>query len=49
MKLICVIVVITLSSCCLGSRKCIANGSVSIWTYAEQLINDSVAKGILKK
>lgn len=30
-------------------KKVIANGSASIWNYAEQLINDSVEKGILKK
>lgn len=30
-------------------KKVIANGSASIWNYAEQLINDSVEKGILKR
>lgn len=30
-------------------KKVIANGSESIWKYAEQLINESVEKGILKK
>ena len=30
-------------------KQVIKNGSVSIWNYAEQLIEDSVASGILKK
>ncbi|MGV3685611.1 MAG: HD domain-containing protein [Daejeonella sp.] len=30
-------------------KKIIKEGSDTIWTYAEKLINDSVAKGILKK
>jgi len=30
-------------------KKVIANGSSSIWNYAETLINESVEKGILKK
>lgn len=30
-------------------KKIIENGSVSIWHYAEKLINESVEKGILKK
>ena len=30
-------------------KKVIKNGSESIWGYAEELINDSVEKGILKK
>ncbi len=30
-------------------KKAIRNGSVTIWNYAEHLINESVAKGILKK
>ncbi|MFT3911358.1 MAG: HD domain-containing protein [Ferruginibacter sp.] len=30
-------------------KKVIENGSTSIWKYAEQLINESVEKGILKK
>lgn len=30
-------------------KKVIKEGSETIWTYAEELINDSVAKGILKK
>ncbi len=30
-------------------KKVIKEGSISIWNYAEQLINESVAKGILKK
>jgi len=30
-------------------KKAIKNGSTSLWTYAENLINESVKKGILKK
>lgn len=30
-------------------KKVIADGSATIWEYAEQLLNDSVEKGILKK
>jgi len=30
-------------------KKAIKNGSTSIWNYAENLINESVEKGILKK
>ena len=30
-------------------KKIIKNGSTAIWSYAEQLINESVGKGILKK
>lgn len=30
-------------------KKTIKGGSTELWDYAEQLINDSVAKGILKK
>lgn len=30
-------------------KKVIRNGSESIWSYAEELINESVEKGILKK
>ena len=30
-------------------KKIIKNGSTSIWTYAENLLNESVEKGILKK
>ena len=30
-------------------KKAIKDGSASIWEYAEELINDSVEKGILKK
>lgn len=30
-------------------KKAIANGSTSIWNYAKNLINESMAKGILKK
>lgn len=30
-------------------KKAIKNGSTSIWNYAEDLINESAAKGILKK
>ncbi|TWV94680.1 HD domain-containing protein [Chitinophaga pinensis] len=30
-------------------KKAIQNGSAAIWTYAEQLLNESVEKGILKK
>ncbi|NCU03913.1 MAG: HD domain-containing protein [Chitinophagaceae bacterium] len=30
-------------------KKVIADGSASIWKYAEQLINESVEKGVLKK
>jgi len=30
-------------------KKAIKDGSASIWKYAEELINDSVGKGILKK
>lgn len=30
-------------------KKAIKNGSTAIWNYAEQLINESVEKGILKK
>jgi putative hydrolase of HD superfamily len=30
-------------------KKVIANGSTAIWSYAENLINESVEKGILKK
>ena len=30
-------------------KKAIKNGSTAIWNYAENLINESVAKGILKK
>lgn len=30
-------------------KKAIKNGSATIWTYAENLIEESVAKGILKK
>jgi putative hydrolase of HD superfamily len=30
-------------------KKAIKNGSTSIWNYAENLINESVQKGILKK
>ncbi|WP_293309748.1 HD domain-containing protein [Pedobacter sp. UBA5917] len=32
-----------------NKKKVINDGSSSIWAYAEQLINDSVEKGILKK
>ncbi|MCL9807605.1 HD domain-containing protein, partial [Flavobacterium amniphilum] len=32
-----------------GKKKAIADGSSSIWKYAEGLINESVEKGILKK
>lgn len=32
-----------------AKKKVIADGSASIWAYAEQLINESVEKGILKK
>lgn len=32
-----------------AKKKDIAKGSAFIWNYAEQLINESVAKGILKK
>ncbi|SFO90643.1 putative hydrolases of HD superfamily [Chitinophaga sp. YR627] len=30
-------------------KKAIQNGSAAIWAYAEQLLHESVAKGILKK
>ena len=30
-------------------KQVIRHGSSSIWEYAEQLINDSVERGILKK
>ena len=30
-------------------KKAIKNGSTLIWNYAENLINESVDKGILKK
>lgn len=30
-------------------KKAIANGSLTLWNFAEQLLNDSVEKGILKK
>lgn len=30
-------------------KKVIKNGSEAIWNYAENLINESVEKGILKK
>lgn len=30
-------------------KKAIKNGSVSIWTYAERLLNESVEKGILRR
>lgn len=30
-------------------KKTIANGSLTLWNFAEQLLNDSVEKGILKK
>ncbi len=33
----------------LAKKQVIARGSDTIWQYAEQLINDSVASGILKK
>lgn len=32
-----------------AKKKVIANGSAALWEYAEQLINESVEKGILKK
>lgn len=32
-----------------GKKKIIANGSETLWEYAEKLINDSVDKGILEK
>ncbi|WP_415327649.1 HD domain-containing protein [Chryseobacterium sp. MMS23-Vi53] len=32
-----------------NKKKAIANGSSSIWKYAENLLNESVEKGILKK
>jgi putative hydrolase of HD superfamily len=30
-------------------KKAIGNGSVTIWNYAEQLLNESVEKGFLRK
>lgn len=32
-----------------AKKKAIANGSTTIWAYAESLLNESVEKGILKK
>lgn len=32
-----------------AKKKVIKNGSVSIWTYAERLLNESVEKGILRR
>ena len=32
-----------------NKKKTIKNGSTTIWTYAERLLNESVEKGILKK
>ena len=32
-----------------ANKKAIKNGSASLWNYAEQLLNDSVDKGILIK
>lgn len=32
-----------------NKKKVIKNGSATIWNYAEQLLNESVEKGILKK
>ena len=32
-----------------NKKSAIKNGSTAIWAYAEQLLNDSVARGILKK
>ncbi|MBE9602251.1 HD family hydrolase [Pedobacter sp. MC2016-24] len=32
-----------------NKKKAIANGSASIWSYADRLLNESVEKGILRK
>jgi len=32
-----------------GKKRAIKNGSTSIWSYAERLLNESVEKGILRK